>query len=58
MLKEFTDRFNCVVITDLLSNFKSDDSIQSLNILRSISNEEFNEKLAPDIVITFGGKEC
>lgn len=56
LLKEFTDRFNCVVITDLLSNFKSDDSIQSLNILRSISNEEFNEKLAPDIVITFGGK--
>ena len=56
LLKEFTSRFNCVVITDLLSNFKSEDSIQSLNLLRSISNEEFNEKLAPDVVITFGGK--
>lgn len=56
LLYEFTQRFNCVVITDLLSNLQMDGCIQSLNLLRSISNEEFNEKLAPDIVITFGGK--
>lgn len=56
LLEEFVQRFNCVVITDLLSNLRMNDSIQSLNLLRSISNEEFNEKLAPDIVITFGGK--
>lgn len=56
LLEEFVDKYKCVVITDHLSNLNSDKCIMSLPILRGMSQAEFEETLAPDIVITFGGK--
>ena len=47
----FSDRFDCVISTDLLSNYKGDYSINTFPIMRLLNNEEF-EKLLPDIVIT------
>lgn len=52
----FTKKFNCVVITDHISNFDNEYCIQPYNMLNAISQEVFNNELAPDILITVGGK--
>ncbi len=56
LLEEFIDRYKCVVITDHLSNLNIGKKIMSLPILRGMSQETFDKELAPDIVITFGGR--
>ena len=52
----FTSKFNCAVLTDHISNFNNKYCIQSFNMLNNISQETFNNELAPDILITVGGK--
>ncbi len=56
LLNKFVNKFNCVVITDHLSNVKCDKSFMSLPILRKYDNNSFNDVLAPDVVITVGGR--
>ncbi len=52
----FTSRFNCVIATDFISNLKCDYSVSPYNMIRGISQERFNQELAPDIVVSVGGK--
>ncbi len=52
----FTQKYNCVVVTDHISNFNNEYCIQPYNMLNAISQETFNNELAPDILITVGGK--
>lgn len=56
LIEQFIEKYNCVVITDHLSNFNCEKSILSLPILRQYDNEQFNEYLYADIVITIGGR--
>lgn len=55
-IAEFMNKYNCVVAIDHLSNFRNEDTILSFPILKGMSQQEFNEMLSPDIVITVGGK--
>lgn len=52
----FTERFNCVVLTDHLSNYNNKYCLSPFNMLNNINQETFNNELAPDILITVGGK--
>lgn len=52
----FASKYNCAIVTDSISNLNTKYSISPYNMLQSISQSEFNEKLAPDILITVGGK--
>ena len=56
LIEQFIEKYNCVAITDHLSNFYSDKAILSLPILRQYDNEKFNEFLYADIVLTIGGR--
>ncbi len=55
-IEVFAKKFNCVIITDPISNLDAAYTLQPYNMLQSISSQEFNEKLTPDILITVGGK--
>ncbi len=56
VVEDFCSKYNCVVVTDTISNFSSKYSVNSYNMLCAMSQDEFNKKLLPDIVITVGGK--
>ena len=53
----FASRYNCVIVTDFISNLDCEYSIKPYNMLQSISQEQFNRELSPDILITVGGKQ-
>jgi len=53
---DFASKYNCVVVTDSISNYNSEYSINPFVMLNSISQKEFNNNLVPDILITVGGK--
>lgn len=55
-VSEFMNKYNCAVVVDHLSNFRNEDTILSFPILKGMSQQEFDETLSPDIVITVGGK--
>lgn len=55
-IEEFASKFNCVIVTDFISNLDCAYSLKPYNMLSSISQQEFNEKLSPDILISIGGK--
>lgn len=55
-VERFASKYNCVITTDALSNLDSAYAVESYNLLNAITQEEFNQKLAPDIVISVGGK--
>ena len=52
----FAKKYNCVIVTDHISNLDCYYCLETFNMLRAISQEEFNKDLAPDILITVGGK--
>ena len=56
LIEKFCHKFHCVVITDHLSNYSSNNSVMSLSILRNIDQETFDKELAPDVLITIGGR--
>ncbi len=56
IIEEFIKRYNCVVLTDHISNLHVEGSIMAYDVLHQMSQEEFDEYLAPDICITVGGK--
>ena len=55
-IRKFTLKYNCVIVTDSISNFHGDYTLMPYNMLQSISQEIFDKELSPDIVITVGGK--
>ena len=52
----FCEKFNCVVITDHLSNVHNKYTINPFNLLRKTGNQFFIDNLMPDLVLYFGGK--
>lgn len=56
IIQEFVSKYNCVILTDPISNLHIEGSLMSYNMLNQISQVEFDEILAPDILITVGGK--
>ena len=55
-LNSFASKFNCVIATDFLSNIDCRYSVSPYNLLQTIPQKEYNEQLAPDILISVGGK--
>lgn len=55
-IEAFTEKFNCVVITDAISNYDGKYTFLSTPILRNYDNEKFNDELWADVVITVGGR--
>lgn len=55
-IEDFAKKYNCVIVTDHISNLDCTYAVEPYNMLRAISDEEFHEKLLPDILITVGGK--
>lgn len=52
----FANKYNCVIVTDPISNLHCDYSLQPYEMLRALQQNEFDELLAPDILISVGGK--
>ena len=55
-VERFASKYNCAIVTDSISNYHSEYCVNPFNMLSQISQEEFNKRLAPDILITVGGK--
>lgn len=52
----FCSKFNCVVVTDHLSNLHNKYTINPFNMLRKTGVNFFAENFMPDLVLYFGGK--
>ena len=52
----FVKKFNCVVLTDTISNLSCSYAIEPFIMLNSMDQDTFDKELAPDILITVGGK--
>lgn len=55
-IDKFASKYNCAIVTDSISNYSSDYSVNPFNMLNQISQAEFDAHLKPDILITVGGK--
>ncbi len=55
-IDNFASKYNCVIVTDAISNLDCKYSVKPYNMLQAISQETFNKELTPDILITVGGK--
>lgn len=55
-INAFANKYNCVIATDPISNLHCDYSLQPYEMLRALQQNEFDELLAPDILISVGGK--
>ncbi len=56
VVERFASKYNCVILTDHISNLNCAYSLKPHNMLLNISQSEFNDQLSPDILITVGGK--
>lgn len=56
-IEAFVSKFNCVVLTDHISNLSCSYSLKTYNMLGAISQKEFDDNLSPDILISVGGKQ-
>ena len=55
-IRRFASKFNCVIVTDPISNLHGEYILMPHNMLQSISKDTFNKELSPDILISVGGK--
>lgn len=55
-IESFASKFNCVILTDHISNLSCSYSLKTYNMLNALSQKEFDDNLSPDILITVGGK--
>ena len=55
-INNFAAKYNCVIVTDHISNLNCAYSLQPYNMLNAINQDQFNNELSPDILITVGGK--
>lgn len=56
VIEDFVKKYNCIVLTDHISNLHINGALNAYNMLHKISQEEFDQYLAPDICISVGGK--
>lgn len=56
-IRRFAEKYNCVFATDFISNLDEKYCVKPFNMLLAMSQEEFNNTLAPDILISVGGKQ-
>ncbi|MFW6016404.1 MAG: 2-succinyl-5-enolpyruvyl-6-hydroxy-3-cyclohexene-1-carboxylic-acid synthase [bacterium] len=54
IIEKFTEKYNCIIAVDHLSNLRCKGSVETFNISRIISQDAF-ENLLPEIVITMNG---
>ena len=55
-VESFAFKYNCVIVTDHISNLDCAYSLKPYNMLEAITQAQFNNELSPDILITVGGK--
>jgi len=55
-INRFATKYNCVIVTDLISNLDCEYTVKPYNMLNSINQDTFNKMLSPDIIISVGGK--
>lgn len=55
-LVKFASKTNSVIYVNHLSNMRNDYTVFGNQLLSSISQDEFDERLYPDILITIGGQ--
>ncbi len=55
-IERFAASYNCVIVTDFISNLDCACSLKPYNMLNAISQQEFNDSLAPEILVSVGGK--
>lgn len=55
-VERFASKYNCVIVTDPLSNLDSKYAVEPYNMIAAMSQDTFDKTLSPDIVITVGGK--
>ena len=53
-IKRFEKQYNCLISTDLLSNLKTDYSLNTFALCRALNSKQIKD-LLPDIVITMNG---
>lgn len=56
VIKRFVNKYNCIIVTDHISNLHIQGTLMPYNMLHQITQREFDEVLAPDILISVGGK--
>ena len=52
----FCEKFNCVVVTDHLSNVHNDYTVNPFNLMRKTNKDYFIRNFNPDLILYFGGK--
>lgn len=55
-INRFASKYNCVIVTDFISNLNSEYCVKPYNMLNAITQDTFNKELSPDIIISVGGK--
>lgn len=55
-IEKFASKFNCLIVTDHIANLNCAYNLKTYNMLNAITQKQFNEELAPDILISVGGK--
>lgn len=56
ILREFVEKFQCVLLKDQLSNLPVSDGILSYPIVKHVAQDLFDRELAPEMVISLYGK--
>lgn len=56
-IESFASKFNCVILTDHISNLSNSYTLKPYNMLRAITQKDFDDNLSPDILLTVGGKQ-
>jgi 2-succinyl-5-enolpyruvyl-6-hydroxy-3-cyclohexene-1-carboxylate synthase len=55
-IERFAEKYNCVISADYLSNLFCEHCIHPYNMIRALEAGEFGKTLAPEILISIGGK--
>lgn len=55
-IEKFASKYNCLIVTDHIANLNCAYNLKTYNMLNAITQKQFNEELAPDILISVGGK--
>lgn len=56
-IEKFAEKYNCVIVAEHISNLSGKHVINPFNLLRDLSQKEYNELLTPDILISVGGTQ-
>lgn len=54
--EEFVSKYNCVVLTDHLSNVYGEYCLNPYRLMKKLTNDQFKQTLFPDLIIYVGGK--